>query len=47
MMASELGCTSILVASGKGGSDALYDVEPDHRATELLEAARIIAGRDF
>jgi len=43
-MARNLGCVSILVATGKGGSDGEYEVEPDFRVADLLEAARVILG---
>lgn len=42
MLARNLGCGSILVMTGMGGSDARYDLEPDFKAADLLEAAQLI-----
>lgn len=35
------GCRSVLVATGRGGKDNLYDVAPDVVADDLLHAARL------
>lgn len=38
------GCRSILVGSGRGGSDGMYQVTADHSAKDLADAAAWIAG---
>lgn len=43
-LAKNAGCRSCLVKTGKGGSDGLYEGEPDLAAENLLEAARAIVG---
>lgn len=44
MLARNLGCPSVLVSTGMAGSDASFEVEPDHRARDLREAAALIIG---
>ncbi len=39
---SAAGCKTVLVSTGYGGGDGLYDVEPDYRAADLLEAVGIL-----
>ena len=46
MLARNLGCRSVLVMTGMGGSDARYDVQPDLTAADLLEASRLISGQE-
>ena len=41
-LAKNAGCKGVLVSSGKGGKDGLYDVDPDIVVDGLLEAAREI-----
>lgn len=43
-LAENLGIKSILLKTGKGGSDNKYEVTPTFNATNVLEAARIIIG---
>lgn len=43
MLARNTGTRSILVLTGKAGTDGRFVVEPDHKATDILDAARIIA----
>lgn len=39
-----IGCRTILLSSGQGGKDGLFEVEPDYRARDLAEAAELITG---
>jgi len=39
------GCKTILVETGYAGGDGLYDVKPDYRVKDLLEAAELITRR--
>jgi histidinol-phosphate phosphatase family protein len=36
------GCKTILVETGYGGGDGLYDAKPDYRSKDLLEAVDLI-----
>ncbi len=38
------GCKTILVRTGHGGADGIYDVRPDHVCDDLLGASRLIMG---
>ena len=40
-----IGCKTILVRTGKGGNDKLFEVKPDFIAKDLYEAAEWIVGR--
>lgn len=40
------GCRTVLVQSGRGGDDKLFDVSPDVIATDILDAARKIKELD-
>ena len=40
----EIGCRTILLRCGLGGKDGLFEVEPDHVAKDLAEAAEIVTG---
>jgi len=46
MTAKNAGIRSILVGTGYGGSDARYDVKPDHTCPQLRDAVAIILGQD-
>jgi rfaE bifunctional protein nucleotidyltransferase chain/domain len=39
------GCQTILLKTGRGGDDGMYQVEPDYVAADLANAATWIAGR--
>jgi D-glycero-D-manno-heptose 1,7-bisphosphate phosphatase len=38
------GCKTILLATGHGGADGLYDAKPDHTAKDLSGAVTLILG---
>jgi len=38
----DAGCKTVLVETGWGGKDGLYEVEPDHKAADILGAAKTI-----
>ena len=44
MTGKNAGTKTILLESGVGGSDAKYDVKPDHICDNLLEAVKLIIG---
>jgi len=41
---SDGGCQTVLLRTGYGGSDGLYNIRPDHVADDLLGAVKIILG---
>lgn len=43
LLGKNSGCRSILVKTGRGGSDGIFQVAPDHTATDLGDAAEWIA----
>ncbi len=44
-LGKNVGCTSVLVATGKGGHDEICEVVPDIIAENLLEAAKVILSK--
>ena len=40
------GLRTVLLETGKGGSDGIYEAEPDMIAPDLLAAVRRILGRE-
>ena len=44
--ARRAGITKILAETGHAGKDAEYDVEPDYRAKDLMEAAKWVLARE-
>jgi len=44
-LGKNVGCTSVLVTTGRGGQDDLCEVTPDLTAENLLEAAKIILAK--
>ncbi len=41
-LGKRLGCPAILVGTGMAGKDGAFEVEPDFRAADLQEAARLV-----
>lgn len=45
LLGKNAGCTSVLVQTGQGGNDGIYDVKPDIVAKDLKQAAEVIVAK--
>lgn len=45
-LGANAGCRSILVQTGRGGDDKIYQVEPSYTVKDLAAAAELVAGLD-